>query len=111
MRAQLPNDRSLTIACDHLRDRLLFALLLDCGVRIGEAFGLRHDPAGRSLQHRTRGPVARPRCRTRAGLPSRRTGPAVPGLPDHRRPAGEGDRRKAVRLRGRVMTAARSAAE
>ena len=30
-------------ACDHLRDRLLFALLLDVGVRIGEALGLRHE--------------------------------------------------------------------
>jgi integrase len=30
-------------ACDHLRDRLLFAVLLDCGVRIGEALGLRHE--------------------------------------------------------------------
>lgn len=30
-------------ACEHLRDRLLFALLLDCGVRIGEALGLRHE--------------------------------------------------------------------
>jgi integrase len=30
-------------ACEHLRDRLLFALLLDTGVRIGEALGLRHD--------------------------------------------------------------------
>jgi len=29
-------------ACDHLRDRLLFALLLDTGMRIGEALGLRH---------------------------------------------------------------------
>ncbi|MFI6084209.1 tyrosine-type recombinase/integrase [Streptomyces sp. NPDC051217] len=29
--------------CEHLRDRLLFALLLDTGVRIGEALGLRHD--------------------------------------------------------------------
>ncbi|WP_052683217.1 tyrosine-type recombinase/integrase [Streptomyces sp. FxanaA7] len=28
--------------CEHLRDRLLFALLLDTGVRIGEALGLRH---------------------------------------------------------------------
>jgi integrase len=33
-------------ACDHLRDRLLFALLLDCGVRIGEALGLRHEDMG-----------------------------------------------------------------
>ena len=38
-------------ACEHLRDRLLFALLLDTGVRIGEALGLRHedlDVAGRT---------------------------------------------------------------
>ena len=30
-------------ACSHLRDRLLFAVLLDTGVRIGEALGLRHE--------------------------------------------------------------------
>jgi integrase len=39
-------------ACDHLRDRFLFALLLDTGVRIGEALGLRHediDIAGRTV--------------------------------------------------------------
>jgi integrase/recombinase XerD len=30
-------------ACEHLRDRLLFALLLDTGMRIGEALGLRHE--------------------------------------------------------------------
>jgi len=39
-------------ACDHLRDRLLFAVLLDCGLRIGEALGLRHedmDIAGRAV--------------------------------------------------------------
>jgi site-specific recombinase XerD len=30
-------------ACAHLRDRLLFAILLDTGVRIGEALGLRHE--------------------------------------------------------------------
>jgi len=29
--------------CVHLRDRLLFALLLDTGMRIGEALGLRHE--------------------------------------------------------------------
>ena len=28
-------------ACEHLRDRLLFALMLDTGVRVGEALGLR----------------------------------------------------------------------
>jgi integrase/recombinase XerD len=30
-------------ACDRLRDRFLFALLHDSGVRIGEALGLRHE--------------------------------------------------------------------
>lgn len=29
--------------CDHLRDRLLFALLAGSGMRIGEALGLRHE--------------------------------------------------------------------
>jgi DNA-binding CsgD family transcriptional regulator len=30
-------------ACEHLRDRLLFALMLDTGARVGEALGLRHE--------------------------------------------------------------------
>jgi integrase/recombinase XerD len=30
-------------ACEHLRDRFLFALLWESGVRIGEALGLRHE--------------------------------------------------------------------
>lgn len=30
-------------ACQHLRDRLLFAVLWDTGVRVGEALGLRHE--------------------------------------------------------------------
>ena len=30
-------------ACEHLRDRFLFSILWDSGVRIGEALGLRHD--------------------------------------------------------------------
>jgi site-specific recombinase XerD len=30
-------------ACEHLRDRFLFALLYDSGCRIGEALGLRHE--------------------------------------------------------------------
>lgn len=29
-------------AREYLRDRLLFAVLLDCGIRVGEAIGLRH---------------------------------------------------------------------
>jgi integrase len=29
-------------ACDHLRDRLLFALLAETGMRVGQALGLRH---------------------------------------------------------------------
>ena len=51
LRAAAPRPQVLTVtqaqaildACDHLRDRLLFALLLDTGVRIGEALGLRHE--------------------------------------------------------------------
>ena len=30
-------------ACEHLRDRFLFALMWDAGVRVGEALGLRHE--------------------------------------------------------------------
>ena len=30
-------------ACGRLRDRFLFALLYDCGIRAGEALGLRHE--------------------------------------------------------------------
>jgi integrase/recombinase XerD len=66
-------------ACEHLRDRLLFALLLDTGVRIGEALGLRHedlDVAGRTV-------TVRPRCndnraRVKAGVC--RTIPTSPEL-------------------------------
>jgi integrase/recombinase XerD len=53
-------------ACDHLRDRLLFALMLDSGVRVGEVLGLRHEGVAiaerRSLSHRvttTTGPAPR----------------------------------------------------
>lgn len=38
-------------ACQHLRDRLLFALLLDTGVRIGEALGLRHEDLELAERH------------------------------------------------------------
>src|SRR6478672_10953142 len=65
--------------CEHLRDRLLFALLLDTGVRIGEALGLRHedlDVAGRTVTV-----LPRPndnRARVKAGVC--RTVPASPEL-------------------------------
>lgn len=38
-------------ACQHLRDRLLFALLLDTGMRIGEALGLRHEDLHLAERH------------------------------------------------------------
>jgi site-specific recombinase XerD len=38
-------------ACEHLRDRLLFALLLDTGMRIGEALGLRHEDLNLAERH------------------------------------------------------------
>jgi integrase len=66
-------------ACGHLRDRLLFAVLLDCGLRIGEALGLRHedvDIAGRAVTV-----TPRPndnRARAKAGIS--RTVPASPEL-------------------------------
>jgi len=56
-------------ACDHLRDRLLFALLLDCGVRIGEALGLRHEDMG--IADRAVTVMPRPndnRARAKAGI-------------------------------------------
>ncbi|MDT5348895.1 MAG: integrase/recombinase XerD [Mycobacterium sp.] len=35
--------QSILDGCDRLRDRLLFAVLYDTGMRIGEALGLRHN--------------------------------------------------------------------
>lgn len=35
--------QSILDACDRLRDRLLFALLFDSGMRVGEALGMRHE--------------------------------------------------------------------
>jgi integrase/recombinase XerD len=56
-------------ACGHLRDRLLFALMLDTGVRIGEALGLRHE----DLEIAERTVTVRPRnndnrARAKAGI-------------------------------------------
>jgi integrase/recombinase XerD len=56
-------------ACGHLRDRLLFTLLLDCGVRIGEALGLRHEDMG--IAERSVTVTPRPndnRARAKAGI-------------------------------------------
>ncbi|MFF2013854.1 tyrosine-type recombinase/integrase [Streptomyces sp. NPDC058195] len=55
-------------ACEHLRDRLLFALLLDTGLRIGEALGLRHEDI--TLAERQVSVIPRPnanRVRAKAG--------------------------------------------
>jgi integrase len=55
--------------CDHLRDRLLFGVLLDCGVRFGEALGLRHEDMG--IAERTVTVTPRPndnRARAKAGI-------------------------------------------
>jgi integrase/recombinase XerD len=51
LKATLKHPRVLTAAevqaildaCDRLRDRLLFAVLFDTGMRVGEALGLRHQ--------------------------------------------------------------------
>ncbi len=56
-------------ACDHLRDRLLFAVLLDCGVRIGEALGLRHEDMGIAERAVTVAPRSNDnRARAKAGI-------------------------------------------
>jgi site-specific recombinase XerD len=65
-------------ACEHLRDRLLFALMLDTGVRIGEALGLRHadlEIAERTLTVRPR--LNDNRARAKSGA---RTIPTSPEL-------------------------------
>lgn len=66
-------------ACDHLRDRLLFAVLLDCGVRIGEALGLRHEDMGIAERAVTITPRQNGnQARVKAGIS--RTIPASPEL-------------------------------
>jgi integrase/recombinase XerD len=57
-------------ACEHLRDRFLFALLYDSGMRIGEALGLRHadiDAAARTLRVVPRVNANRARSKDRDG--------------------------------------------
>lgn len=54
LKAQRKQPRALTVgevqaildACRRLRDRLLFAVLYDTGMRVGEALGLRHEDWG-----------------------------------------------------------------
>jgi integrase/recombinase XerD len=66
-------------ACGHLRDRLLFAMLFDTGVRIGEALGLRHEDLAVAERELT---VRRRRNDNQALAKSRdpRTVPVSPGL-------------------------------
>jgi integrase/recombinase XerD len=57
-------------ACEHLRDRFLFALLYDSGCRIGEALGLRHEDiaaAERQVRIIPRENANRARSKSRAG--------------------------------------------
>src|SRR5712692_11002367 len=63
-------------ACEHLRDRLLLAILWDAGVRIGEAPGLRHEDiavAGRevTIVPRANGNGARSKGRDPRTIPVR----------------------------------------
>jgi integrase/recombinase XerD len=56
-------------ACGRLRDRLLFALLYDSGIRIGEALGLRHeDVAAAERQLTIRARLNGNGARTKSGL-------------------------------------------
>jgi len=66
-------------ACEHLRDRLLFATLFDAGLRIGEALGLRHEDLAVAERELT---VTRRDNDNRARAKSRdpRTVPVSPGL-------------------------------
>jgi integrase/recombinase XerD len=61
-------------ACGHLRDRFLFALLYDSGVRVGEALGLRHEDiaaAERQVSVVPRANANRARCKSRGSARSR----------------------------------------
>jgi len=66
-------------ACGHLRDRFLFALLWDSGIRIGEALGLRHEDIAAAEREVTVVPRVngnRARCKSR----EQRTVPVSAGL-------------------------------
>src|SRR5713226_9189976 len=66
-------------ACEHLRDRFLFALLWDSGIRVGEALGLRHEDIAAAEREITIVPRVngnRARCKSR----EQRTVPVSAGL-------------------------------
>jgi site-specific recombinase XerD len=66
-------------ACTRLRDRFLFALLHDSGVRIGEALGLRHEDLAAAEREITVVPrINGNRARSKSRQP--RTIPVSPGL-------------------------------
>lgn len=61
-------------ACGHLRDRFLFAVLFDTGMRIGEALGLRHEDIAAAesqitVQRRVNGNGARSKSRNPRTVP------------------------------------------
>ena len=76
--------------CDRLRDRLLFALLYDTGMRIGEALGLRHDDIAAAerevtVRRRDNANGARAKSPTTRTIPvSSRADPVVCRLPARR---------------------------
>ncbi|MGP3938031.1 site-specific integrase [Nonomuraea sp. KM88] len=61
-------------ACDRLRDRLLFALLYDTGMRIGEALGLRHEDIAAAAKTVT----IRPRLNANGARTKSATGRTIP---------------------------------
>jgi len=74
-------------ACDRLRDRFLFALLYETGLRIGEALGLRHEDLAAAEREvavvpRDNGNGARSKSREPRSIPvSAELNPAVCRLP------------------------------
>lgn len=78
LRTPRPRPRVLTVvevqaildACTRLRDRLLFTVLFDTGVRIGEALGLRHEDLAVAEQELTVRPRRNDnRARTKSAEP------------------------------------------
>ncbi|MGA5504961.1 site-specific integrase [Streptomyces umbrinus] len=69
-------------ACDHLRDRFLFALLYETGMRIGEALGLRHADIAAAEREKSRsfpGPTPTVPGRSRASRDPSRSAPSCCG--------------------------------